>query len=159
MTDRSIGILIAVGCLAAVVMQQFLGRLVDTGRLEGKTTLLCLTAIQCAVGSIMTGLNGSGSSTALFGILLFCTIAMQPILNALAFYYQHGGIPINYGIARGIGSLCYSGCSMLMGLLTVRLGSFIVPMSFGILGAVVCFSGMMMMILSAAGSTLIKKNY
>ena len=68
---------------------------------------------------------------------MFCILAMQPILNAFAFYYYNKGVSVNYGAARGIGSLCYSGCSMLLGMLTVQLGSFAVPCSLGFLGALV----------------------
>ena len=68
---------------------------------------------------------------------MFCILAMQPILNAFAFYYHYKGVSVNYGAARGIGSLCYSGCSMLLGMLTVQLGSFAVPCSLGFLGALV----------------------
>lgn len=45
---------------------------------------------------------------------MFCILAMQPILNAFAFFYHNKGVSANYGAARGIGSLCYSGCSMLL---------------------------------------------
>lgn len=64
---------------------------------------------------------------------MFCILAMQPILNAFAFYYLNKGVSVNYGAARGIGSLCYSGCSMLLGMLTVQREALRFPAAWGFL--------------------------
>ena len=111
--------------------------MVDTGRLAGKLTILGFTAAMCVIGFVMSFLRIGNVNMLFFGLLLFGTLAMQPILNAFAFYYENSGVKVNYGIARGIGSLCYSGCSMLLGFLTVRLGSFTVPCTYGIVGAAI----------------------
>ena len=62
-------------------------------------------------------------------MLLAITLIMVPLVNSLSFYYRSCGITVNYGYARGIGSLCFSGISMLLGILTVHSGNFVVPLS------------------------------
>ena len=135
--DSTVGILVALSSATAIVLQQLLGRLVDSGRLEGKTTILGLAVLQFTVSLLMAFLHNRSLNVILFGVLLFSTLAMQPLLNAFVFYYHRAGVGVNFGVARGVGSLCYSGCSMLLGLLTVSLGSFVVPLSFAFLGAAV----------------------
>ncbi len=134
--DR-IGILIAVGCTVAVVLQQILGRMVDIGTLEAKKLLLLLVVLQAALGFTMVFLRVPALTTVMFGMILCSILVIQPILNSFTFYYENEGITINYGIARGIGSLCFSGVSVALGYLTANVGSFMVPLCLGAVSAVI----------------------
>lgn len=86
-------------------------------------------------------------------MLLAITLIMVPLVNSLSFYYRSCGITVNYGYARGIGSLCFSGISMLLGILTVHSGNFVVPLSYGILGAALFAVSLSFPDLMATGKT------
>ena len=133
--DRTIGILIAVSCTAAVPIQQLAGRAVDTGRLGRKSSLICLAAAVIAAGLLVAFNHSAGVKTVFYGLLLCITLVILPILNSFPFFYEDQGIEVNYGIARGIGSLCFSICSILLGILAVRIGTQVVPIAYAILGA------------------------
>ena len=136
-SNREIGILVAASCLVAIFVQTMMGRLIDKNVMDVKKLLLCLALIQVLCGVLILVIHMAGFKVVFFGVFLCITLVIQPILNSFGFFYQSQGITVNYGIARGIGSLCYSGCSMLLGFLTVRLGSSVVPASCSIIAAVV----------------------
>ncbi len=142
-SDGKIGILVALSCLAAVVIQPVAGRAVDRGTLSGKSTLLALAAVEILAGLLVAFHPSSLVKAGLFGLLLCITLVFQPILNSFSFFYQNQGISVNYGAARGVGSICYSGISILLGFLTVHLGTQVVPITYAFLGAsflaVMCF--------------------
>lgn len=134
-SDGKIGMLIAVSCALAVVFQQLLGRLVDRGSLDGKRVLLLFTAVMSVLGFGVAAFRPAWVAAVLYGMIMCSIQTIQPILNSISFYYKSEGIAVNYGVARGVGSLCYAGFSMLLGVLTVRFGSVSVPLSLGVLSA------------------------
>ena len=136
-SDSKIGILIAVSCALAVVFQQLLGRRVDSGILNGKTVLLLFAGFMSALGFAIAVFRPAWLAALMYGMLMCSIQVMQPILNSFSFYYKSEGISVNYGVARGVGSLCYACFSMLLGLLTVRVGSVAVPLSLGLLSAAI----------------------
>ena len=136
-SDSKIGILIAVSCALAVVFQQLLGRRVDSGSLNGKTVLLLFAGFMSALGFAIAVFRPAWLAALMYGMLMCSIQVMQPILNSFSFYYKSEGISVNYGVARGVGSLCYACFSMLLGLLTVRVGSIAVPLSLGLLSAAI----------------------
>ena len=60
----------------------------------------------------------------LFGGFLICISSMMPLMNAACFYYQNRGVNIDFGQARGLGSLSYAAISFILGRLTVSYGAF-----------------------------------
>lgn len=137
--DSSIGILISVSCLVAVLLQQIFGRAVDTGRAEGKKILLFLDAIMIVAAIFVLFADSSFVKAIIFGSLLCLTLTMQPILNAFTFFYQSHRISVNYGIARGCGSLSFAIMSIIIGFLTVQFGSVVVPLSYVIFCVAFCW--------------------
>lgn len=136
-SDSHIGILIAVSCALAVVFQQLLGRRVDRGSLNGKKILLLFAAFMSVLGVAILAFKPAWAAALMYGMLMCSIQVMQPILNSISFYYRSEGISVNYGVARGVGSLCYAFFSMLLGMLTVKAGSIVVPLSLGILSAMI----------------------
>ncbi len=133
---RSIGILVAASCLIAVIMQQFVGRLVDRNILDGRKLLLFLATIMTLTG-IYSAYLGAGNLKAItFSSLLCIALIMLPVLNSFSFYYKNKGISVNYGVARGCGSMSFCVCSIILGFLTANIGTIVVPLSYGLLGAI-----------------------
>lgn len=135
-SDGDIGVLIAVACLIAIVLQQILGRMIDGNLLDGRIAMIVISTAMSAIGFWMTLMPAVGSQSFLFGTLLCFAFTMLPVLNSFSFFYQNRGISVNFGVARGVGSLCFAACSIVLGFLTVRFGSIVVPLSFGVLCAI-----------------------
>ena len=128
--NSTIGIVIALGCLVAVMLQQIFGRLVDAGGLDGKKLLIFLDAVMIISAFVIFFADAAAIKALIMGLLLCVTMTMQPILNSFTFFYQRKGISVNYGIARGCGSLSFAVMSIVIGFLTAQFGSVIVPLSY-----------------------------
>ena len=137
-TDSDIGVVIAVSCLVAVLLQQIFGRMVDTGRVEGKKLLIFIDTVMIIAAFIALIFENSAVKAFTFGLLICLTFLMQPILNSFTFFYQRKGISVNYGIARGCGSLSFAVMSVVIGFLTVHFGSIVVPLSYLIFCGAFC---------------------
>lgn len=134
-SSKDIGILVAVSCLLAVVFQQIFGRMVDKNLVDGRKLLLFMTAILTLAAFSLAFLDVGALRAIIFGGLYFITLVMMPILYSFSFFYESKGISVNYGVARGCGSMSYAACSVILGFLVAELGTSVVPISYGILGA------------------------
>lgn len=134
-STKSIGILVAVSCLLAVVFQQIFGRMVDKNLVDGKKLLLLMTAVLTVAAFSLVFVKGGGLRAIIFGGLYCITLIMMPILYSFSFFYENKGISVNYGVARGCGSMSYAACSIVLGFLVAKLGTGVVPVTYGLLGA------------------------
>ncbi|MBQ7678253.1 MAG: MFS transporter [Butyrivibrio sp.] len=132
--DSLIGIIVSLSCLLAVLIQQINGRMVDSGKVDGKKLLGAISLLEAVSGFLMFFIKPPFACGLLFAILLSVTLIMTPLVNTFSFYYKNSGIQVNYGVARGIGSLCFSAISMLLGYLTAHYGISAVPLAYGLLG-------------------------
>ena len=134
-STKSIGILVAVSCLLAVVFQQIFGRMVDRNLVDGKKLLLFMTAVLTLAAFSLVFVKGGGLRAIIFGGLYCLTLIMMPILYSFSFFYENKGVSVNYGVARGCGSMSYAACSVILGFLVAELGTGVVPVTYGLLGA------------------------
>lgn len=133
-STQTIGILVAVSCLLAVVFQQFAGRLVDRNLVDGRKLLLLLTLILTVGAFSLLFIKSGGLKAIIFGGMYCLTFIMLPILNSFSFFYENKGISVNYGIARGCGSMSFAVCSMILGFLMAKFGTSVIPLGYGLLG-------------------------
>lgn len=134
-STKSIGIIVAVSCLLAVVFQQIFGRMVDRNLVDGKKLLLLMTAVLTVAAFSLVVVKSGGLRAIIFGGLYCITLIMIPILYSFSFFYENKGISVNYGVARGCGSMSYAACSIVLGFLVAKLGTGVVPVTYGLLGA------------------------
>jgi PPP family 3-phenylpropionic acid transporter len=123
-----IGIVTAIFGVAAAILQPLLGRVADRSRRFGWKPLLLILAAACT--AIIVGLlfcSQKMASGILYGLMLMCINCMMPMVNSASFYYQSRGIQVDFGVARGFGSLAYAVMSLILGQLTVLVGSVSIP--------------------------------
>lgn len=128
-SNSRIGIVIAVSGMISVVLQPAVASLSDG---EGKVTIRTLIMILAA---IVLGCAGILSVTGLYflwyslfyGILLATHQMITPLINAVGMECIDHGIPVNFGLARGIGSMAYAFMSFLAGNLIEYFSAGAIP--------------------------------
>lgn len=119
-----IGILTALFSAITAVCQPILGRIADKSRRFGwKPQMMVFSLVGCAGFLLLSITKHRILVGLLFGIVILMINCIQPMLNAACFYYQKRGIHIDFGIARGLGSLSYAIMSTILGFLTVKYGT------------------------------------
>lgn len=125
------GILMASGSILAFVLQPTVAALADRSK---KVTLMGIISAICAVMicGMAVNLLVPGRSIAVFisyALYFCCVYLMLPFANAFAGFLSSWGVKINFGIARGIGSLAYALLSLLLGVLIEKMGPNVLPAS------------------------------
>ena len=54
-------------------------------------------------------------------------LTMQPFINSLTFAFEKNGIHINFGLARGIGSVAYAVMSLILGNIVAIFSPELLP--------------------------------
>ncbi|MDY3919993.1 MAG: MFS transporter [Candidatus Limivivens sp.] len=99
---------------------------------QGKFSLKEITValgVLCMLASVLMCLPNRNfwMVCALFAVGSVSIQSLQPMVNAVSMYYYNRGENMNFGLARGTGSIAYAGVSYVIGILTSRLGVTVVP--------------------------------
>lgn len=128
-TNSQIGIILAVGFLASVILQQYVAALADKAlRLTLPViTILCVLLLSiCCLGIIFSG-HKSIFLTIVFILACIIEMLIQPLVNSLNFYLEKIPVKMNFGIARSTGSLLYSAASFFFGVAIEQTNPDILP--------------------------------
>lgn len=123
-SSSSIGVIVAISNGFAAAGQMLVGTLVDKYKSitwKGLIILFCIVEFVC-LGAMMLFTRSmviNGLMFPLFSVLLYF---QMPLVNAALFYYTQRGERIDFGSARGMGSLTYAFMSFIAGQLIVRFG-------------------------------------
>ena len=114
-TNSQIGIALALSSIIAVLLQPMLASFADNHKnIEMRNIIAPIVLLVIALSAILYLIPGS----ALFVLFLVVTIfsimsSIMPLMNTLAFVFEQHGIEINYGLARGLGSVAYAIASLV----------------------------------------------
>ncbi|WP_426348335.1 MFS transporter [Alloiococcus sp. CFN-8] len=127
-TASNIGVLMAWGNVLSVILQPLVASMADRSR---RVRLNALSAIIASIGLFSAALlyiipNSFYITAGLFAVILTITSMMMPMVNSLSVKLTNRGYNVNYGIARGVGSLAYAGVSYLLGYLIKFYGENII---------------------------------
>ena len=119
-----VGLLMACASLLSGITQPTLASVADRAkRCILSPLIITLTGI-CTLCFALLLLDGLPSGV--FALLYLCGVwsfdAMIPLLNSLHVHYSARGYRINYGLARGVGSLSYSLSALALGYVIQSLG-------------------------------------
>ena len=123
-----IGIITAIFCLIAVILQPIAGNICD--RIEALTwkKLIIILSIPYIIVCIMMLLIKNHWTVAiLFGLMYIITSIYLPLINSALFAYEKEGVSINFGLARGCGSAAYAILALVIGNLALNHGTNIIP--------------------------------
>ena len=127
-TNTQIGILAAIAGLLSAVLQPVLAGYADQPQSPSLKKLIQMLYLLQLI--LVTGLFLS-HSLILTGLLYGSSIAllqlMTPFINSLGMESINQGQTLNFGIARGMGSVAYAALSYVLGIITSRTGITAVP--------------------------------
>ena len=130
--NTEIGLMIAVASLLSALLQPLLGAYADKPHSPSvKTILMILIALFFA--AVILILDSAGRSkvvlTAAYALALMLMNTMAPFANVLGTLAAGAGYRVDFGIARGVGSLAYAGASVLIGSMTQRFNVSLIPIA------------------------------
>ena len=131
-TDFEIGIILATGSVLAVLLQFVLASLADSFRRISVGTIVTASSGTLLAASIALSLL-SDTREPIAGLIvasLAILVMMQPFINSLCFLPRTSGDAINFGFARGIGSLSYALAAVVVGKAVKFQGASLVPLFF-----------------------------
>ena len=133
-----IGMITAVFCGLSALLQPTLGRLADQqGRMGWQLQLKFLFLLIIVCDALLLVQRNGLLSGLLLGIALLALNCAMPFVNGASFYYENRGIPMNFGVARGCGSLFYAIVSTILGRMVELTGIRAIAVSGIIIGMAV----------------------
>lgn len=138
-TDGQVGAIIALSCIFSALFQPFMASIADRSTrfsIRFLMTALCL-AIMAVEGCLLFLPKTKLLSALCYGLLLLLHLSFQPLLSALAMHLMNQGYNINFGTARGIGSISYAVLTFFLGNLTVIFSMDCLPVLAILLYAVI----------------------
>ena len=126
--DR-VGILLAVDCAAAMILQPLLARAIEKpGRLTMRRVLLIMCLVILFSGGLLLIPQPKAVLICLFAAMSTMTMAIQPFVNAVGFGYVNRGEKLNWSFARGIASLAFAVFSKVYSALAERNMNYLLEM-------------------------------
>jgi len=140
-SNSQIGYILAMGNILAVILQPLASSIIDQ---ERKITLrhIVITFLACLVllSLLLTSIDRASLLLSIsFVLLLSIFVSLHPLINSLSFIFENKGIQINFGLARGIGSVSYAIMAMIIGNLLKTNSPSILPYIKAVLFAVFIF--------------------
>lgn len=128
-SDGQVGAVVALSCVFSALFQPHMAAAADRSTrftIRSLMTLLILvTMVPAAALFFVTG--SKIFSAVCYVALLLLHLSFQPLLSALAMHLINCGCQINFGTARGIGSISYALLTFFLGSLTVLLSTRCLP--------------------------------
>lgn len=127
-SNTEIGIIIAVAGIISAILQPILASYADQPQSPSlKKLMQLLLLLQLIFGILLLFVQ----IPTVIGLLYGCSIALlqilTPFISALGMESINQGNNLNFGLARGMGSVAYAGLSYVLGIVTSWTGASAVP--------------------------------
>ena len=128
-SNTGIGLLIGVSGTVSALLQPLIGGIADQNRkLSLKTMILLIGSLMLFAGAALYVVKENQILTVLFyGLEVTFLQVLTPLIYALGMGCVNRGERLNFGLARGIGSLAYAGISYIAGFLVAAAGTSVIP--------------------------------
>lgn len=140
MDSFTCGIFIAVSGVIASILLPFIGTLSDKRHKINITSLVGLVAVIIIALSIPLLFQKKINmlvAAIIYTLIMVAVYISMSLVNSLCMYYSNRGLKINFGLARGVGSVAYTVGSFVVGYFCAdgRLESLCIPIAI-IIGSV-----------------------
>lgn len=140
-SNTGIGIVMSCACVLAMILGPRLSALII--KHDGLTVnrMIMLLYGLMTVIYLGTGLFKLPAAVIMVSFVLFLSVhnCITPLISVIAGGYSQNGSPVNYGLAKGLGSVSWAVTSAVTGKVVDRLGSGILPMLFAVSGLLIIF--------------------
>lgn len=121
-TNSQIGMLLAAANVFSVLIQPVIAGLIDKpGKLTNRRTSVFCTAIMIMLSLALVFVQKEKILIFIIFMLIYMVqMAYQPLIIAMNFEYEQRGCSINFGLARGLGSVGFALYSPVLGNLLER---------------------------------------
>lgn len=128
-SNSQIGIVLAIANIIAVLLQPAVAAFADTTKkILMKDIIVILVGAAGALAAVRFFLSEYFIILAVLFILeLTILFTLQPLVNSLGMQLINKGIGLNFGLARGMGSMAYAVFSILLGVLVEHYGTNSLP--------------------------------
>lgn len=123
--NTQIGMLLALAATLSIFLQPFLAYIADHAHVISLRSITLLIMILTLFLALLLLILPSSFilTLLLFGGINVFLFSLPSLLNSLSMEFINQGIPINYGLARGIGSMSFAIISLILGRLTEHMGA------------------------------------
>ena len=147
--DQELGIILALGNVGGAVLSPVLGAWIDRNRkIRHAAVITVLLGVQLV---LLAALRMNPQKNLLCAACYVLYLAFMMPVNALnldlCVRLEHAKAPLNFGLARSMGSFAFVILSTLLGILTEQLGWKMLP-----------FAGMAVVVLQAVGNRMVDRD-
>lgn len=104
LSDLFISLVVGAASGIGGVLQVAAGRVADrNARWNWRKLLILFGICELALAASRVVVHGTGWQWFAYGLMIVFMFLMMPMVNTASFYYSSRGIPVNFGIARGVG--------------------------------------------------------
>lgn len=128
-TNTTIGTVLAISNILAVFGQPAVASYMDkTSKLSLRMLISLILVVIIALSLVLCFLTGASMVMVVLTIVAFTLmLTLQPFINSLTFAFEKNDIHINFGLARGIGSVAYAVMSLILGNLVAAFSPELLP--------------------------------
>lgn len=115
--NTTIGIVLSISNILAVFGQPAVASYMDkTSKLSLRMLISIILVVIIVLSLVLSFILGASIIMVVLTIVVFTLmLILQPFINSLTFAFEKHGIHINFGLARGIGSVAYAVMSLILG--------------------------------------------
>jgi PPP family 3-phenylpropionic acid transporter len=140
-TNGQIGLLIGVAGVLSALLQPVISRAADGLKvLSLRQFTAWVVAVQLGASVFLLLLRGSAAQAVLYGLAVIALQLVMPLTSALGMDCLNRGHSLNFGAARGAGSVAFGVCSSLCGQLVLWFGEDCLPVAMGGMNALLLVS-------------------
>lgn len=129
-SNTEIGMIVAAAGILSVILQPLTASYADQpGSLSVKKIILLIFFCQFLLGIGLKFSNVSILTGLIYGSSIMLLQLASPFINALGMESINQGKKLNFGLARGMGSVAYAGISYILGIVTNKVGESTIPIT------------------------------
>ena len=136
-SNSTIGIILSLCSILAVFMQPALASFADNHKnIEIRKIINTIVAIALILSVALLVIPTNQTLIFILIVAIFSLeTTIMPLINTLAFIFEKYGIQINFGIARGLGSVAYALTSMALGYIVEWFSPDLLPICYVVFNA------------------------
>lgn len=140
-SNSSIGMVLGFSYAFSAMLQPVIASYIKRKNLGVSTVLSRIMVVVLVLAATMLFLPLKGAGLGVVMVMM-CTLhsSMQPSMNSLHRGYELQGLPVNFGFARGMGSVAFSAVTFLMGQVLRIATPSVIPAAYftGLIVLLVC---------------------